>query len=400
MVSAAACGCLLAASPAVTRGVATGSTPFPRGTRTVFDSVIFGSIFDPLYQLLSTIVTWFYKVVPNYAIAIGLLTLAIMIAVLPLTLKSTKSMLEMQVLQPQVKQLQQQHKGDRQAMNEALMALYKEHKVNPLGGCVPMLLPLPVFIVMYRTIRGLIRTCTDGLLKADIFKDRAGLKVGQFCPQHLKSGSKLFEDLVGKTKMNSFLLDLSKPAATQIRDSFVHGLPYLLLVLVVAVTSYYQQRQMTVRMKDQPVNSQQQMLMRVMPAMFAVFSLFFPAALIVYFLVQNVFRIGQNAYITHRFYGDGGLAAAARTAAAAAKAETGDKPERGPKGQKASKPERPASGAGPTSGNRSARPERPAPSDRARPVPPSRANGGRTTPPKSSRPSTPRPQPRPKPKDR
>ena len=364
----------------------------------MFESVIVGSIFDPLYQLLSTIVTWFYKVVPNYAVAIGLLTLVIMIAVLPLTLKSTKSMLEMQVLQPQVKQLQQTYKGDRQAMNEALMALYKEHKVNPLGGCVPMLLPLPVFIVMYRTIRGLIRTCTDGLLKSTLFTGR-GLKTGDFCPQHLKAGSKLFENLVGQTKMLSFGLDLSKPAATQIRDSFVHGLPYLLLVLVVGATSYYQQRQMTVRMKDQPVNSQQQLLMRVMPAMFAVFSLFFPAALIVYFLVQNLFRIGQNAYITHRFYGDGGLAAAARTAAAAAKTDD-DKPDKGARGSKA-KPERPAPGAKQRpSDARPDKADRPAPGGRTRPVPPTRPTGGRTTPPKAGRPTTPRPQPRPKPKDR
>ena len=73
---------------------------------------------------------------PDYAAAIALLTLSIMVLLTPLTLKSTKSMLEMQRLQPEVKRLQQQHKGDRQKLNEEMMALYKEHKINPLGGCL------------------------------------------------------------------------------------------------------------------------------------------------------------------------------------------------------------------------------------------------------------------------
>src|SRR5205085_3413277 len=89
----------------------------------------------PMFQLIANVLAWFYDLVPNYAAAIALLTLAIMILLTPLTLKSTKSMLELQRLQPEVRRLQQQYKGDRQRLNEEMMALYKEHRINPLGGC-------------------------------------------------------------------------------------------------------------------------------------------------------------------------------------------------------------------------------------------------------------------------
>lgn len=275
------------------------------------------SILDPIYQFVSTILAAFYGATNSYAIAIALLTVLIMIVVLPLTLKSTKSMLEMQQLQPELKKLQQQY-TDMQQRNEAMMALYKEHNVSPLGGCVPMLLPLPVFIVMYRAIRGLTRVCNDKLL-ADPKYTSLG-KIGGFCPEHISASSSLFNSLVGRTKMVSFGLDLSQPALETIRNNVLKGLPYVMLVLLVTASSYYQQRQVTVRSAGQQVNPQQQMLLKVFPLITGLFSLFFPAALIMYWLVQNVFRIGQNSYITRRFYGEGSLGHKAAEAAATAKA--------------------------------------------------------------------------------
>ena len=86
-----------------------------------------------MFQLFANVLAWFYEPVPNYAAAIALLTLAVMVILTPLTLKSTKSMLQMQRLQPEIRRLQQQHKGDRQRLNEEMMKLYQEHKINPLG---------------------------------------------------------------------------------------------------------------------------------------------------------------------------------------------------------------------------------------------------------------------------
>ena len=91
----------------------------------------------------------------SYMAAIVLLTLAIMLLLTPLTVKSTRSMLAMQRLQPEIKRLQQQHKNDRQALNEAMMAFYKEHNVNPVGGCLPMLLQMPVFFALFHVLNSI-----------------------------------------------------------------------------------------------------------------------------------------------------------------------------------------------------------------------------------------------------
>jgi YidC/Oxa1 family membrane protein insertase len=362
---------------------------------------MFASILDPLYQVVSAVLAAFYQFSHSFAVSIGLLTLAIGILVLPLTLKSTKSMLEMQKIQPEVKKLQDQYKGDVQARNEAMMALYKEHGVNPLGGCVPMLLPLPVFMVMYRTVHGLTRLCNAKLLEQPKY---ASLKAATFCPEHITATSRLFKDLAGRTQMRSFGLDLAQSAKTQIANNLVRGLPYLFLVLVVGATGYYQQRQVTVRNTGQPVNPQQQMLLRVMPAGFALISLVFPAALIVYFIVGNVSRIAQNGYITRRFYGEDGLGHQVSRMRAAA---TDDKAGAGGKnGTKAALPAtsrpRPTNAKAATPPKGSATPAKGSatpgkgstgPSSKKDVAPVARQ---RPTPPNRARPGTPRPTPRPK----
>ena len=98
---------------------------------------------------------WFYSFTHNYIIAISMIALVVMIITAPLVLKSTKGMLEMQKLQPEMRKLQQEHRGDRQKLNEEMMKLYQEHKVNPLASCFPLLLQMPVFIIMFRVLHGL-----------------------------------------------------------------------------------------------------------------------------------------------------------------------------------------------------------------------------------------------------
>src|SRR3954451_8209801 len=112
-------------------------------------------MFEAIAKPLSSLMAIFYGLVPNYGVAIVLLTIVVMLILTPFTVKSTRSMLAMQRLQPEMKRLQQQHKNDRQALNEAMMAFYKEHNVNPLSGCLPMLLQMPVFFGLYEAIRGL-----------------------------------------------------------------------------------------------------------------------------------------------------------------------------------------------------------------------------------------------------
>ena len=91
----------------------------------------------------------------NYAIAIALIAVVVMLIITPLTLKSTKGMLEMQRLAPEMRKLQHQHRNDRQKLNEEMMKLYQEHKVNPMASCLPLLAQMPVFIIMFRILHGL-----------------------------------------------------------------------------------------------------------------------------------------------------------------------------------------------------------------------------------------------------
>jgi YidC/Oxa1 family membrane protein insertase len=254
-----------------------------------------------MFDLIATLLAWFYELVPDYAFAIAMLTLTVMLVLAPLNLRFTKTQLEMQRLAPELKRIQAEYRNDRQKMNEEVMKLYSQHKVNPIGGCLPLLLQLPVLFILYRVLDKMTRTCQDA---AQIAAGECAA-VGNFRPSYLDQSSQLFKDLIQTDQMRAFGFDFARTPIEVLSDSVVRGLPYLAMVLVMAGTSYIQQWQITLRSKStgQPVNKQQQMILRVLPAVFAVFSLNFPAGLIWYWIVQNLFRIALNAYITKRFYG-------------------------------------------------------------------------------------------------
>lgn len=250
-----------------------------------------------VFEIPAALLGWFYSLVHNYAIAIAMITLVVMALITPLTLKSTKGMLEMQRLQPEMRRLQQQHRGDRQKLNEEMMKLYQEHKVNPLASCLPLLAQMPVFFIMFNVIRGL--TTKAGPEKAA----ELGIGVGSFAPKYISETSELYQSLVGQFEMKSFGLDLSKTPAEMMSDGFTTGLVYALLVVALAGLYYFQQRQIASRAVNPSMSPAQQKLMQYLPVGFAVFQLFFPTGLVVYYITQTVLRIGQNAYITKRFYG-------------------------------------------------------------------------------------------------
>src|SRR5580658_9991634 len=108
-----------------------------------------------MFGFLAQLLAWCFDVVPNYAVAILLFTSIVMLAITPFTIKSMRSAAEMARLQPEMKRLQDQYKNDRVKQNEEMQALFKEHGVNPLGGCLPMLLPLPIFFIIFRLLRAL-----------------------------------------------------------------------------------------------------------------------------------------------------------------------------------------------------------------------------------------------------
>jgi YidC/Oxa1 family membrane protein insertase len=256
-------------------------------------------MFDGLFEVIAKTLSVFYDLVPNYAVSIALLTLVVMIVTTPFTLKGTRSMIQMQRLQPEMRKLQLKYKDDRQKLNEELMAFYKENNLNPLGGCLPLLLQAPIFIILYNVVQGLTR-----------------IQEGTFNPKYLDHGSALFRSLDNKDEMIAFGVDLAESASKSLQAGFVHGLPHVLLVAVVAVTSYFQQKQIQGRNPNAEIPPQQKMLMRLMPAMFVVFAFVAPSAIVVYFVTSNLYRIGMQAYITRTLYhGEESLGAQAQKAA-------------------------------------------------------------------------------------
>ncbi|MEQ8841552.1 MAG: membrane protein insertase YidC [Acidimicrobiales bacterium] len=267
-----------------------------------------------MFDLIASVLAFFYEnVLESYGLAIVLLTLAVMIVATPLTLKSTKSMLQMQRLQPELKAIQTRYKDDRQKMNEELMAFYQENGINPLGGCLPMLVQLPIFLVLFRVVQGITRRATDigsqvgwitGRVGSDGVLDLHTIATSErtFDPENLHHDSKMYESLLNDTEMTSLGIDLSRSAQEVLSDNFVTALPYLGLIVVVLVSSLYQQRQIQGRNTGAQINPQQQMIMKILPFMLPVFSFTMPAALVIYFVVSNLYRIGQQAYITQSLY--------------------------------------------------------------------------------------------------
>jgi YidC/Oxa1 family membrane protein insertase len=260
-----------------------------------------------MFQFLANLLAWFYQLWPSYGMAIVFLTLTIMVALTPLTLKGTRSMMVMQAMQPEMKRIQQRFKDDRQKLNEELLAFYKENKINPLGGCLPLLIQMPVFLVLYRVLRGLTETQQWGVVMDATHQVAPGACSSNGCagfnPAYISHKSDLFNSLWGQHEMVSWGMDLSQSATAALRDGFAVALPYLVLVLAVVGTSYYQQKQVSGRNPNAAaMNPQQQMLLRVMPLFFGIISLNLPAALVIYFLVSNVYRVGQQAFISHKIY--------------------------------------------------------------------------------------------------
>jgi YidC/Oxa1 family membrane protein insertase len=266
-------------------------------------------MFDPLFHFFADILAWLYDVWPSYGGAIILLTLLIMAVMAPITIRQTRSMLAMQRLQPEVKRLRERYGNDKERLNQEMMALYQANGVNPLGGCLPMLVQLPVFLVLYRLIRGLTRRVSDVGIGVGDAVGRGAQAAGDFAarpfnPDFLNHDSQMFQDLAGSTHMKSLGIDLSQTPSQALGESLIHGLPYLLLVVGVGFTSWLQQRQIQGRSQNNVMNPTQQTLMKVLPFMLPIFSFQFPTALVVYFFVSNLFRVGQQVFITKKIYGN------------------------------------------------------------------------------------------------
>ena len=179
------------------------------------------------------------------------MAVVVMMIITPLTLKSTKGMLEMQRLAPEMRRLQQEHRNDRQRLNEEMMKLYQEHKVNPMSSCLPLLAQMPVFIIMFQVLRGLTykpvgasAPIANGVLIA--VGEQTQNQLG-FVPRFISHDSELYQSLFAKFEMKAFGLDLAISPAEALSDGLANGFVYALLVVALGALYFLQQRMVAAR---------------------------------------------------------------------------------------------------------------------------------------------------------
>jgi YidC/Oxa1 family membrane protein insertase len=269
-----------------------------------------------LFEIFAAILAFFYAIVPSYGLAIILLTLSTRIVLLPLSIKQTRSMREMQVIQPQVKALQKKYKGDRQKLNEEMMKLYKEHGVNPLGGCLPLLLQMPVLFGLFYVVRAPLRYL--GFVPPEGAPADA-THLSNYVPQDVSGflgrlqdsalASDLHEHAARVHDFLGFRLECSPSAAWGLSTSAITGeacgtgspivaaLPYLLLLALMGFTTFYQQKQMQAGRGNDPQAQQMQMIGRIMPGFLVVIGFGFPAGVLLYWFASNLWTIVQQRII-------------------------------------------------------------------------------------------------------
>jgi YidC/Oxa1 family membrane protein insertase len=197
----------------------------------------------PLFWLLSFYHSW----VGNWGVAIILLTMTVKFLFFPLSAAGYRSMARLRLVTPKLQRIQEQYKGDRQRMHQAMMELYKQEKINPMGGCFPILVQIPVFIALFWTLLAAVEL--------------------RYAPFAL------------------WINDLSTPD------------PYYILPVIMGISMFVQ-----TKLNPTPTDPIQAKVMQIMPLAFSVFFFFFPAGLVLYSLVNNILSIAQQWQIT-RMYG-------------------------------------------------------------------------------------------------
>jgi len=266
-----------------------------------------------------------YSAVPNYALAIIILTVLIRLILLPFGFKQIKSMQHMQALQPELKQLQKKYKNNKQKLQEEQMKLYREAGVNPLGGCLPLLLTLPFLFAMYAVIR-------PPLLSPNLGSN-GQVATYQVVNNHLPQDSTLFFNVLTHQGLEMAGINLQCSLATsgtqaELRDTqkqpiqaglpilgadgvpiqnaasestldcgakkFPDAIPYVLLLVLMLLSAVFMQRQMTKANPQAAQAGPQAAMMKYMPLIYVVWGWAFPAGLILYWTTANGIQIAQQ----------------------------------------------------------------------------------------------------------
>jgi YidC/Oxa1 family membrane protein insertase len=262
------------------------------------------SILNPFYEAIAWLIVRIHSgMAPIFgsnsgaawALSIVLLTMAMRLLLFPLFVKQIRNQRAMTALQPKMKELQAKYKNDKEKLNQEMMALWREAGANPLAGCLPLILQIPVFLALFRVLNSIQpgKHCT-ALADPNCFSSHYGISKELV---HSAAVAKIFGVPISASFSSSkHTLDLLSTSATSTRV-----LAAVLIVLMGAST-FITQRQLMARSgaSGAEMPQQQKMLLYILPLFFAVFGLKFPLGVLLYWLTTNFWSMGQQAIVIRR----------------------------------------------------------------------------------------------------
>lgn len=242
-----------------------------------------GPIWQMLVNLIFQLLVFFYQYLGSAGLAIIALTILVRIVLVPLTWKQTKSMVEMQRLQPKIKAIQNKYKDNPEKQQEEMMKFYQENKVNPLGGCLPLIVQMPVFIALYQVLSAVGNAAKLAAMKIDTS--------GAVASKVAHEAAYLYGDIIklSITPQAVFAATLGKGFSF---GGVLAMFPYVLLIVLFSLSIYIPQRMTT-------TDKSQQRIGLIMAVMFLWFGWVAPAGVLLYWVVSSTWQVVQQ-WITMR----------------------------------------------------------------------------------------------------
>lgn len=235
-------------------------------------------MWEAIKELLFQALQALYSFTGDYGWAIVLLTVALRLALVPLTVKQTKSMYELQRIQPKIKQLQEKYKNDKEKLQEETLKFYQENKVNPFGGCLPLILQMPIFLALFQVLGTTVKNAS----------------ASWNLPAYLATLGQSHEAVAAKAFW-IILPDITlTPKAIYGTDGLLAAMPYITLVILFGLSIWLPQQLM-------PGEKQQKQTGMIMAVMMLYFGWISPAGVLLYWVTSSVIGLIQQQ-VTLKIY--------------------------------------------------------------------------------------------------